>query len=247
LVRRRMWLWWASIFGAVAACHPEESVGGPDPTRRDGGSARRPGEVDLTRALCDGNSVCEDFGMEEVFFGDVIALDDCVANRTALLRGSWLVEDAASRPFEWEAEVRVGGVFPTRDHVATNTSCVDAHWQAHSPDVGLAFDPPGFAWARLEGDNVFIPLRGKATIDHDFHATAVLDGSDAASTPHVNVTVVGPEGSPTEKGGLGYGDRFPWGKRRATVVRVVAPQAGLLGAIGWVEINLADVEPVRSP
>jgi hypothetical protein len=241
-------LWWAAIFGLVAACHGDETVGGHVGPKGSGRTVLRPGEVDLYRAFCDGNSVCEDFDDHgEAFFGDAMKVVDCVANQTVLLAGWWLVEDAASRPFEWEAEVRIGGVFPTRGHVATNTFCVDEHWQMHSPDVGVAFDPNGFAWARLEGEDVFIPLRGKATIDHEFHATAVVDPSDAASALHVRVTVEGPDASRAFSGDLGHGDSFQWGTRRATVVRVVAPEAGLLGPIGWVEIRLADIKPARSP
>ncbi len=234
-----MWLGWVSLLGVVAACHSEEPVDAPFP-RRDGGGRSRPG-VDLT-GLCSGKSVCADFGSDRVFYGDVIRLDDCAVNGAALLNGFWWVEDAGSRPFEWEAEVRVGGVFPTRGHMATNLYCDKAHGQAHTPDVGLAFDPPDFAWARLEDDDVFIPLGGKAEIDHELHASAVLEGPNAASTGHVRVTVVGRDGYPAVWYGLERGDDFQWGRHRATVVRIVAPQAGVLGAIGWVEIELADVE-----
>jgi hypothetical protein len=143
--------------------------------------------------------------------------------------------------------VRFGGVFPAFNRVGTNLGCFDEHPPAHTPDVGVRVDPDGFSWAKLEGDDVFIPLRGKATLDHVLVAKARLDTGDAALVPRVTVSVEGSGASPLAYPGLGPGDSFPWGGRRAAVVRIVAPEEGLIGAIGWVEIHLSEGTPRRLP
>ena len=86
---------------------------------------------------------------------------------------------------------------------------------------------------------VFIPFDGEATIDHDFHAKARLDGRDDVSAARVTISVVGSDSARTEHHGVGSGDTFPWGSYRAFVVRVVEPQDGRLGAIGWIQIKLS--------
>jgi hypothetical protein len=234
-IRIAILLMLTSGVAATAACRTHGDRTG------ETGSANR-GRVDLSVALCDGKSPCEDFDFRspEMFLHAHVSLTDCFPDQTALLFGAWSVEDAGARPFEWQAEVRLGGVFPSIGHVSTNLGCTDEYTQMHSPDIGLAIDPDGFAWAKLAGEDVFIPFRGTATVDHDFHATAVVDAAGAAAAPRVTVSVDGPDAPPTRQAGLGPGDSFAWGSYRAVVVRVVAPQDGLLGAIGWVEIALAD-------
>jgi hypothetical protein len=234
-IRIAILLMLASAVAATAACRTHG-----DRTGEEGSASG--GRVDLSVALCDGKSPCEDFDFlsPEMFLHAHVSLTDCFPNQTALLFGAWSVRDAGSRPFEWQAEVRLGGVFPSIGHVSTNLGCTDEYTQMHSPDVGLAIDPDGFAWAKLAGQDVFIPFRGTATVDGDFHATAEFDAADAAAAPRVTVSVDGPDAPPTRHADLGRGDSFAWSSYRAVVVRVVAPQDGLLGVIGWVEIRLTD-------
>ena len=121
------------------------------------------------------------------------------------------------------------------DHVGVELGCSDEHPPLHSPDVGVALDPDGFAWARLEVGDVFIPIHGKATLDGRFAATASLDNPGVPSSPRITVTTTGPGAPQTSHGGLGPGDTFLWGVDRARLVRVVPAREGLLGPIGWVE------------
>jgi hypothetical protein len=195
--------------------------------------------ADLYLAICTGKRVCDDFDSREParFFDAFVGITDCVKDAGALF-GSWQIEDADSRPFEWKANVRRGGVFPSLGHTATNLGCGFYRPQAPLANGAVALDPDGFAWAKLERDDVFIPLGGEATIRHEFHATASLDQPGDASIPRTTVSVEGSRAARTVYAGLGRGDRFPWGKDGATVVRVVGPQSGVLGAIGWVEIEL---------
>ncbi len=236
---------WTTTLAATAAC----DVRGD--RRLDAGSTSASAPVDLYRVLCDGKRYCDDFdrGSNPVtYFGGSINLADCLTNGGAALFGSWSLDDADSHRFEWEGDVRLGGLFPTLGHVAAVVGCADEHPPMHSPDVGVALDPDGFAGARLEGDDVFIPLRGQATLDGRFRATASLDNPGVPSSPRVTVTVEGPGAPRTLHGGLGLGETFLWGGARARVVRVVAPQEGLLGAIGWVEISLSEsAAPARTP
>jgi hypothetical protein len=222
---------------AMAACH-----GHGDREQETTSVVDASHPVTLYDFVCDGKRYCHDFDYRhpDPFLGASIGVTECKAKQTAVLFGFWSVQDASSRPFEWSAEVRFGGVFPSLGHVGTNMGCGNEHPQALSPEAIVAADPDGFAWAMLDGDDVFIPLRGEATIDHAVHATAVLDGTDSASAPRVTVSTEEPPAPPSAHRGLGLRDSFPWGGHRATVVRVVAPQDGVLGAIGWVEVSLSD-------
>jgi hypothetical protein len=209
--------------------------------RQDADSTSPSDSIDLVVALCDGASICEDFDRVGPFRfdGASIGIVDCLTNGGAALVGSWSLDDAGSHPFEWEADARLGGFFPTRGHVGVEVGCGDEHPQVHSPDVGVALDPDGFAWARLDVGDVFIPIGGKATLDGRFGATASLDNPGVPS-PRITVTTTGPEAPQTSRGGLGPGDTFLWGVARARLVRVVPAREGLLGPIGWVEIALSD-------
>jgi len=219
--------------------------------RGDAGSANLPGHVVLYDVLCRGQTDCERiyYDRPEQLFGASIGITDCDDTpEDATLVGSWSVEDATSGRFEWQALAPPGGVFPSLGHLGASIGCGNLHRQVRSPMVIVALDPDGFAWAKLEDGDLFIPLYGKATVDHDFHATATLDAPQSPSAPRATVYVDAPGASPTVFGNLGPGDGFSWGEHRATVVRVVAPGGGNLGAIGWVEVHLTDgVAPPGGP
>ena len=221
-----LFLWTPSLL-TIAGCKVGDDGGESAPPSRP----RR--HIDLTVALCDGGSRCEEVDQRNtaMFLEDRVGLADCMADQTAALFGAWSVGDAASRPFDWEAMVRWGGVFPSIGHVAVNRGCVEEFPQVHSPMVGLTTDPPGFAWAKPGGDDVFIPFQGKATVDGEFHATAVLEDPDADAPALVTVSIAVRDQPPTVHGGLRRGDTFPWGAYRGAITRVVAPQRGVLGAI----------------
>jgi hypothetical protein len=223
----------------VTACHAR------DDERQQRARPTDPAyQVDLFKILCDGGTYCDDFDrMHPSMTALHLELADCKASETALLFGSWSVADANSPLFGWEAEVRYGGVFPAFNRVGTNLGCFDEHPPGHTPDVGVRVDPEGFEWARLEGDDVFIPFRGKATIDHAFTASAKLDIGASGAGSRVTVFVEGPDASLGSFPGLGPGDGFSWGGHRAAIVRIVTPQDGLVGAIGWVEIDLSGGVP----
>ncbi len=224
-----------AVSGALG-CH------GSGDRRPDGGSTNPSPPIDLFRALCDGATICDDFDRVGPmrYFDASIGIVDCLTNDGAALYGSWSLDDADSRSFEWAADVRYGGFFPMLGHIGVDVGCGDEHPQVHSPDVGVAFDPDGFDWARLEAGDVFIPIHGKATLDARFAATASLDDPGVPSSLRITVTTMGPEAPQTSHGGLRPGDTFLWGVARARVVRVVPAQDGLLGPIGWVEIALSD-------
>jgi hypothetical protein len=196
-------------------------------------------QVDLFKVLCDGGAYCDDFDRTHPSMTDLhLELADCLTGETAVLSGSWPVASPDSVLFAWEAEVRYGGVFPAFHRVGANLGCFDEHPPAHTPDVGVRVDPDGFEWAKLQRDDVFIPFRGRATLDHASSARARLDTGTLGSVPSVTVTVDGPDASLGAFLGLAPGDSFSWGRHRAAIVRVVAPQEELVGTIGWVEIRL---------
>ncbi len=228
----------AFLLGMVAACHA-------DGTRKNDANVQRTG-VDAL-CLCDGRPFCEDFDLwgRSSLPGAHLALDDCARDKTASLYGDWPLTDADSHTFYWEADVRPGGVFPVPGYTAVSLSCFDEHRQVHSPDIGLRFDPDGFDWAKLTADDVFIPLRGKASVDDVSVATATLDAVDGDRDPRLTVSITEADASTAAHGGLEPGDAFPWGGYRARVVRIVAPQAATLGAIGWVEVHLSEEAALR--
>ena len=224
----------AWLLGMVAACHAE------DDGRRHANA--RPREAIDRLCLCDGRPDCEDFNVwgRSMFVDGNLALNDCASDQTAALYGDWRLGDAGSHLFDWQGEARRGAVFPVPGRTAVSLLCTDEHWQIHSPYVALRFDPDGFEWARLTDDDVFIPFRGEASIDDMFVATATLDAVDGDPAPHLTVSVTGADGSATAHGDLEPGDAFPWGGYRAQIVRIVAPQETVLGALGWVEVHLSE-------
>jgi hypothetical protein len=241
LIRIAVWVTAAATFATTSACRREGGRNGE--ARTDASAGGEP--VDLYHAICDGKRLCDDFDSlhPERFFDAIVGITDC-SNGVGVLFGSWQVEDADSRPFEWKADVRRGGVFPSLGHVATGLGCWFYRPQAPLASVIVALDPEGFGWVKLQGDDVFIPFHGEATIDHDFHATAKVEERGDASTLRVTVSVKGPHDERSVYRGLGAGDVFPWGLDRARVVRVVEPTDGVLGTIGWVEIDLSVADSV---
>jgi hypothetical protein len=197
------------------------------------------GQERLWDALCNGVGKCTDVyhADPEWFFGGRIGLVDCARDQTATLFGEWPDGDAGPWHFAWRAEVRVGGVFPSLGQATTITGCIDMHWQIHSPTISLAVGPDRLAWARLEDDDVFVPFQGSAALDHTWVATAALEATDGAP-PRIDVSVHQGDASLAAFDGLKTGDSFPWGPHRAVVFRIVPPQPGMLGAVGWVEVRL---------
>ncbi|HEX4447734.1 MAG TPA: hypothetical protein VH044_13385 [Polyangiaceae bacterium] len=206
------------------------------------------GRVDLFEPLCRFHpySCTEyDYSLDgEDLLGTRMHVANCLDGEKAILAGSWSIDDAAARPFEWEAEVRRGAIFPLPRHWATSIGCGNIHPPTFSPAALMVRDPGGFEWAALEGDDVFIPLRGKATID-GVEARAALDGIDGGSAPRVTVSTTStpaPHG-PAARARLASGDSFAWGSHIARIVRIVEPQGGSLGAVGWVTIALSEGGP----
>ncbi len=232
----------ASTLAAAIACRADNRSGN---ARNDASVTAGP-QTDLYLAVCDGKRYCDDFDSRypERFFDAFVGVTACDRKDVmATLFGYWQVADAEARPFEWKADVRLGGLLPSLGHTITSVGCSIYRPQSPLASAVVALDPDGFAWAQLEGEDVFIPFRGEATIDHEFHATAALEPLGDAATPAVTVSVEGPHDPRTVHRGLGRGDRFPWGGYIATLVRVVTPQDGVLGAIGWVEIGLSAPGP----
>jgi hypothetical protein len=215
----------------------------------DAGAAG-PSGPSLRDMFCDGARRCADLDYRQPGpqYGAQIGVNDCLTHQVAVLYGSWSLDDAGSRPFEWEAPVWPGGIFPTLGHVAANFGCGNQHPQEVSPEALVGFDLDGFDWARLQGDDVFIPVDGKATIDHGPKASATFDERAGRASPRATVSIEGPHGSSTIHAGVERGDSFPWGNRRATVVRVVASQGKMLVPIGWIEVALSDgMAPAPGP
>jgi hypothetical protein len=192
-------------------------------------------------APCEPRQYCARLDLEDdtEAFRAKIALIDCTVHRSAFLSGSWGVEDPRVY-FEWQAEVPVDAVFPTLDQVVAYRGCAQARPQVHSPVALIARNPDGLDWAEVEENDVFIPLSGKATIDHAFVATAGLEATDGGAPLHVTVSIQGPQPALTAQyRDLARGDDFHWGDHRATIARIVRPQTGELGVIGWIEIELS--------
>jgi hypothetical protein len=220
---------------AAMACGPP---GGPAPDTKLAAPLPRDPHFD---AACEPRHYCTRLDLEDHSerFDAEIALIDCTVQRSASLSGSWAI-DTPKVVFDWQAEVRVDAVFPTRGQVVAYLGCAQARPLVHSPVARIARNPDDLGWAEVEDSNVFIPFSGKATIDDAFVATAALEATDGGGGPRVTVSIEGPPPTPPARhADLGRGDGFPWGDRRATVARIIPPQDGELGVIGWVEIELS--------
>ena len=147
--------------------------------------------------------------------------------------------DSGSETFEWVANVRVGGAFPSGHEVTIEASCVRMHRQVD--DVFAIFAPATarFASVALENDDIFIPIAGQATVGKQFSATAALQpASETSPNPRVTIETNGGD-APRSFPDLAAGNAFPWGPYRATLVRIVPPNdAARYGEIGWAEIRL---------
>ncbi len=231
----------ASILMSSVAATACEAHGDPVPHRRPATLPAAPPPRDPHFDIqCEQRHYCSRFDREYGYhgLGAEISLDDCTVHKGASLSGSW-GELGARLRFQWRAPVPVGGVFPTLSRMVAYLGCAEAFPQGHSPVVRIAQNPDGLDWAEPEGDDIFIPLFGEATVDEAFRATAAIEPTDGGSALHVTVWIQGPSPAPpAQYRGLGRGDTFPWGDHRVTVIRIMPPQDGELGVIGWVEIDL---------
>jgi hypothetical protein len=213
----------------------------------DDGAAHRGARRSLFDTLCDGTRACDELYVWDQMLEStwsLVGLKDCVPHRSATLFGSWPIGHVRSRRFKWQAEVHENAVFPSLGHLDVDFGCDQMNPHFYSPFVSIVDAPDNLDWARLEGDDVFIPFDGTAAIDHAFYATAVLDAPDGGGSQRVAISVAEPPlVPPTLQGHLGPGDSFVWGDHRATLIRIVEPQGGDLGVIGWVEIKLSEGAP----
>jgi hypothetical protein len=224
----------APIAGLLSACNRPE---------RDMGEANRSPPTGLWFEFCDGTRRCTSFGDGTHKIGDTdLALAGCRRQeRQAMFEGASADEDAASPAFNWKATVRWGGVFPSGSVVAAVLDCTERSSAAYPfPNVGVLLMPDGFAHTMLDDGDVFIPVDGEATLGH-VRATIALEASagDAATTAATVSVAKAPEVAKTYPG-LHVNDAFQWSDRRATIVRILPPQSGTFGVIGWVEVHLSD-------
>src|ERR1019366_3023674 len=220
---------------ASVACNDEQKVGGGCPLVNS--------PIDLSEAACDSHDICHYiYGHPpQNIRGATIGLDSCGSSDDATFFGSWQLDDASSRAFKWRGPVRIGGMFPSRGYLASPVQCTPADRCYPYPTTTVAVALTGSDWPKLDDDDVFIPLHGLATIDHAFHASATLDDRGDAAGARATIFAEGVHGAKTTDAGVG--DAFPWGRSLASVVRIVEPQDGVLGPVGWVEIKLSDAKP----
>jgi hypothetical protein len=195
----------------------------------------------LTVEICRVRGKCDDVASHwsEYFSGALIGISGC-DDEKARMFGSWQVDDADSRSFEWSALVPRGAAFASLNGLAAALGCVPPDGTTPLTNTRVAYSLTGLDWAKLEGDDVFVPFDGQAIIDHEVHARATLDARGDASPPRVTISVESADVDRAVHPGLGHGDVLPMGRYAATVVRVIEPQSGVLAPIGWVEINLSE-------
>jgi hypothetical protein len=220
---------------ASVACDDQRKVGGECPEVNS--------PIDIAKAVCGSRGVCTYMSTHDAIQirGAYIGLDSCGTADGAAFFGSWQVDGAPSRAFAWKGPVRTGGVFPSRGYLATPVQCTPANRCYPFATTTVAVALTDFDWVEPDDDNVFIPLHGLATIDQAFHASATLDERRDAAAARATILAEGLLGAQTIDAGVG--DAFPWGRYLASVVRIVEPQDGLLGPVGWVEIRLSEPKP----
>jgi hypothetical protein len=176
-----------------------------------------------------------------LFDGFYVGIDKCGEHDDVSLFGWWQVDDAGSRLFEWKAPMHIGAVFPTNGSLATPVQCTPVSHCSPYDMTTVAVRLRGIKAPKLDGDDVFIPFQGHATIDGSFYASATLDERIEADAPHVTILADTFDGEHSLH--AGDGDTFPWGRYLASVVRIVEPRTGVLQPIGWVEIHLSEAKP----
>lgn len=152
---------------------------------------------------------------------------------------SWGIAEAAEDSFRATFDAREGEVFALHGRLVQLYDChgVVIHKDGHAspPGADVFLDPPDQAWAGPAPENVVIPLLGDATLDGDAVAHATLERPDGALPESVTVSVADAMRPPSVHRNLRPLDEFTWGRHRASIVRVVAPDARL---VGWVEARL---------
>jgi hypothetical protein len=166
-----------------------------------------------------------------------------------MFRASWTTVGASSHLFEWTAAAHEGDVFPLHGAVARLVGCSNmtihgqrilGRDQLNPPRSDATFEvcPPAFASAAPAQDHVFVPLQGEVSLDHDWRATAIFEPPVKTDTaPSVTIFIGGVLDWAELYTTLHQGQSFPWGPHKATIVRVVAPRAPV---IGWAEVALSD-------
>lgn len=210
-----------------------------DDGKTGGGCPAVNSATDLSWAVCRVRGECNDLSSysAERIRDDYIGLDHCGGAEGAAFFGWWQVEGRPSRSFEWKGPVRTGGVFPSHGYLATPVECTPADRCDPFPTTTVAVELNGLDGVKPQDDDVFIPLRGHATLDHMFHASATLDDRGDAAGPRATILAEGEHGAKTTDAAIG--DTFAWGRYVGAVVRIVEPRSGVLEPIGWVEIKLS--------
>jgi hypothetical protein len=231
LLRAAVWLIPIGIVTSIAGCD-DRKVGVKCPLVNS--------VIDLTDVVCGTRAYCTPVTgdtVEEVQ-GASIGVDHCETDAgPAAFFGGWQVH-GEQPSFEWKGPVRTGGVFPSVGYLATPVQCTPKDRCFPFPSSTVAVSLTGFDWATLQGDDVFIPFGGQATIERGFHATASLDAGADAAAARATIWAEGLHGAQTTD--TAPGDTFGWGRYLASVVRIVQPQDGVLGPVGWVEVRLSE-------
>jgi len=163
----------------------------------------------------------------------------------AVFAGSWPLDQARAHTFAWTVRVPRDDVFPLRGALAA----LSRQWGTTAPDGALGWSatlrlrPPGAEGAPAP-DHVFVPLRGDATLDGARAIAVVTWPPRDSHTPTVTVRVTPADATARVYPDMGAGDSFPWAGRRATVARVVQPEAPF---VGWVEVALSPAPEAEHP
>jgi hypothetical protein len=199
--------------------------------------------VDISDKICVVRGSCDDvYRRFEGFFGGVtVGINDCGTTDGAGFYGSWPLDDAGADVFEWNAPVPVGGVFPSRNDLATPVQCTPADRCYPDAMTTVATHLTGLDPLMPEDDAIFIPVHGEAMIGGRFRARATI--ADHAGGAPLRATVVAQTRQGIQTFDVATGDVFVWGPYDASVIRIVEPRTGILEPIGWLEVRLSGTRP----
>ncbi len=158
---------------------------------------------------------------------------------------AWDVGPPSAVRFQAKMYPFPGDILPLPEGFAKMQFCLGVRQGptgARRPVAGV-WTEPEVALPALAPDDVFIPLRGEATLNGNLYTHAVIEQRGPTHGVPLSVRIgIAARGKGSSFEGLHEGDTFTWGDYHATVVHIVVSVDGVSGTLddGWIEVNLSN-------
>ena len=152
---------------------------------------------------------------------------------------SWPLSNERSRRFQAMVLPEKGDLFPLRDGLVELSFCQPLRHQppVRAPYAAVVVNPDTARWPPLAPDEVFIPMRGDATLDETTYVSVRSDRQPdgGVASPFISVFF---SSAQAPYRGLREGDAFRWGDTEARIVRIVRT-CDWWDSCGWVVVRLS--------